>query len=77
MRVIVTAIPTAPLPGFAAPLIRQQEAAAEFSGRALTNRLHQPGRRIDLAAAYMEVHSPLFAGSAANPQRSLFDDPTY
>ena len=60
-------IPTAPLPGFAESIIRQQEAAADFSGRDLTQRLQQPGRHISLATGYMESHSPLFAGNPRRP----------
>ena len=72
-------IATIALPGFTESIIRQQEAAADFSGRDLTRQLHTSGRHITLATGYMESHSPLFAGSPADPQGALFghDDPSY
>ena len=45
---------------------------AELAGEALTLELSQPLADVSKAAGRMETHSPLFSGSAANPQGSLF-----
>lgn len=50
----------------------QDDAAAEQRGRDLTTDLLQPGKDISKATGEMERNSPLFRGTDANPQGSLF-----
>lgn len=61
-----------PLPGMEENVKAQDEAAAEQRGRDLTTEMLQPGRDISRATGEMERTSPLFRGTEANPQGSLF-----
>ncbi len=47
-------------------------ALAIATGEELTRRMHSPRKSINRAAGAMEVCSPLFRESAANPQADLF-----
>lgn len=60
------------LPTFEAVPSERAEAAAEALGERLTGELLSPRPSISARAGRMEIHSPLFANSAANPQGSLF-----
>ena len=60
------------LPGMDRDIEANKESAAKEQGKALTDRLREPGKNVDAAAGRMEQHSPLFSGTDANPQFSLF-----
>lgn len=55
------------LPGMAADVNAQIEAAEEHSGKELTDKLREPGKDISRKAGEMERTSPLFFGTGANP----------
>ena len=61
-----------PLPGFGEAVKAQDEAAQAQQALDLTRRMLEPRPNIDRATGRMERESPLFAGTAANPQASLF-----
>jgi hypothetical protein len=69
------AVPAVVLPGFEHVAADRAEAAAEAQGESLTLRMREPRRSISAAAGAMEVHSPLFCDSSANPQQNLFSNP--
>jgi hypothetical protein len=60
------------LPGFESVPVDRAAAAAESLGSALTAELLTPAKSITARTGQMEIHSPLFGGSSANPQSSLF-----
>jgi len=64
--------PSMALPGFERDIEANKESAAEEQGRQLTDELRSGGKNIDKAAGEMERNAPLFAGSDASPQFSLF-----
>ena len=59
------------LPGMGEHVAKQAEGAAKVKGEELTNEINTP-RSVDEAAARMEIHSPLFRGTAASPQNEMF-----
>lgn len=60
------------LPGFDDAVKAQDEAAAAEQGRQLTEKLREPMASIDARTGAIEMHSPLFKYSDANPNQSLF-----
>jgi hypothetical protein len=60
------------LPGMASAVDAQADAAAEYAGAALSDKLRAPLADVSRIAGAMESHTPLFRGSDADPQLSLF-----
>jgi hypothetical protein len=60
------------LPSFEAVPLERADARAEFVGAELTRMMLEPLPSISARAGKMEVFSPLFCDSLANPQPSLF-----
>jgi hypothetical protein len=63
------------LPGMESAVAEQRDAAAEESGRQLSDQMRAPAPSIEKTAGEMERNSPLFAETEANPQGGLFSQP--
>lgn len=61
-----------PLDGMQAHIDAAREEAAAERGRDLSGQMLAPAKSINAAAGKMEMRSPLFSGTDANPQKSLF-----
>lgn len=62
-----------PLPGFEHTFEERKEARAEYEGEQLSLEILEKKGDISKKAGEMERHSPLFSGSGASGERSLFD----
>jgi hypothetical protein len=64
--------PSRALPGMEGADAERAQAEAEQQGRELTERLREPGANISKKAGQMERESPLFFGTGAGGQDTLF-----
>lgn len=62
-----------PLPGFEHTFEERKEARAEYEGEQLSKAILEKKGDISKKSGDIERHSPLFAGTDANPERNVFD----